>query len=253
MHFSPKGSFILAFAARDLSYLRRACLLTDDLLRQFYDRERGLFYLWLGERRVRLPIRPVSYQDSAIPSGLSVACLNLLRLSGLFASSTGAPMPQVVRYREIAESTWAAGGAGFAQSVRAVNVCAALDLLTQGLLVTVIVDPSLRPATIPAPARPRSYGLRTAATSPTMPSCSVTRTGHCPRGWITIAAVRGPATGRRWPSSVAAPLAVRPSSTRRPSVATSARPGQSASEATKSRPSLAKRARIRYVAAPNGA
>ena len=152
--FLAEGLFHLAFAARDLGYLRWARQLTDDMLRQFYDRERGLFYLGLGESDgVRLPIRPVSYTDSAIPSGLSVACMNLLRLSGLFASSAGAPMPEVVRYREIAERVLGQLAEPATRSPLGLsNVCAAIDLLTHGLSVTVIVDPQLSASDEPSPS-----------------------------------------------------------------------------------------------------
>lgn len=146
--FFAEGLIHLAYATQDLTYLRRALTLTEDLLHHFYDDERGLFYLGPEESEgVRLPIRPVSYYDSAIPSGLSVACLNLLRLAGLFAGPAGLQIDDVRRrYQRIAERMLGqliepAGRSPFGLA----NVCAALDLLGNGLSVTVIVDPDLQP------------------------------------------------------------------------------------------------------------
>jgi uncharacterized protein YyaL (SSP411 family) len=153
--FLAEGLIHLAFAVQDLTYLGHAVALTEDLLRQFYDAERGLLYLGPEQSEgVRLPIRPVSYFDSAIPSGLSVACLNLLRLAGLFESTPSFPVPDLrQRYLAIAEKLLGqlVEPAG-RNPLGLASLCGALDLLAHGLVLSVIVDPGLCSASAPGQA-----------------------------------------------------------------------------------------------------
>ncbi|MBL9007932.1 MAG: thioredoxin domain-containing protein [Myxococcales bacterium] len=147
--FLAEGLIHLAFASQDLGYLRRAMQITDALLDRFYDPERGLFYLGPeASAGVRLPVRPVSFHDGAIPSGVSVACMNLIRLAGLFdfekegQSERSDVADRRQRYLQIASQTLQAGlQAAQRGPVGLSNWIAALDLLRHGLTVTVIVDP----------------------------------------------------------------------------------------------------------------
>jgi uncharacterized protein YyaL (SSP411 family) len=139
--FLAEGLFHLAHATQDFRYITRMRELTDALLAGFYDAEQRLFFLGPDESAgVRLCTRPVSLHDTAIPSGLSVACLNLLRLAALLDARD----PARERYQSIAEKTLL----GLAdQALRnpfgLSNLVAAMDLLQNGLTVAVIVDPGL--------------------------------------------------------------------------------------------------------------
>ncbi len=61
-------------------YLRLAIDLTDEMLKFFYDYEKGGLYLY-GSDSEQLITRPKEVYDGATPSGNSAAALNLLRLS----------------------------------------------------------------------------------------------------------------------------------------------------------------------------
>jgi hypothetical protein len=137
--FLAEGLYHLASASHDLSYLLVMREITEALLRDFYDAERRLFYLGPEESDgVRLPTRPVSFQDGAIPSGLSVACMNLLRLSALVDDASRE------RYRDIAERTLLGLSEQALRSPFGLsNLVAALDLLQHGLTTAVVVDPGL--------------------------------------------------------------------------------------------------------------
>lgn len=63
----------------DVQYLRTAIELNEDLIRHFWDQESGGFYFTADDDE-RLLIRQKEDYDGAIPSGNSVAMLNLLRL-----------------------------------------------------------------------------------------------------------------------------------------------------------------------------
>ncbi|UCF04908.1 MAG: thioredoxin domain-containing protein [bacterium] len=60
-------------------HLREALRLTEDMITLFWDGERGGFYL-TGSDAEEVLARPTDIYDGAIPSGNSVAALNLLRL-----------------------------------------------------------------------------------------------------------------------------------------------------------------------------
>ena len=63
----------------DLKYLKIATILTNDLLQRFSDKEHGGFYFTPHDGE-KLVIRKKVFYDGAIPSGNSVAMLNLIRL-----------------------------------------------------------------------------------------------------------------------------------------------------------------------------
>jgi len=64
----------------DDEYLQRAVDLTEMLLEHFWDEQRGGFYLTADDADVTL-VRDREIYDGALPSGNSVACLNLVRLA----------------------------------------------------------------------------------------------------------------------------------------------------------------------------
>ncbi|MBL9044053.1 MAG: thioredoxin domain-containing protein [Myxococcales bacterium] len=135
--FLAEALIQLSQATQDGRYLATARELTEAALRELYDPETHSFFVGpVATDGVSLVARPVSLHDSAIPSGVSVMCLNLLRLSTLYPSVRE-------RYLAIAESTL------LRQSERAqrspiglAGVLHALDLLQHGLTVTILVEPS---------------------------------------------------------------------------------------------------------------
>lgn len=66
-------------ASFDAAYLARAMELTQDMIRLFWDEEHDGLFLY-GKDQEQLLIRPKDVYDGALPSGNSVAALNLLRL-----------------------------------------------------------------------------------------------------------------------------------------------------------------------------
>jgi uncharacterized protein YyaL (SSP411 family) len=74
------GLFELFQATYDPEWLRLALQWTDGMLRLFWDDENGGLYL-AGADVSGLPLRPKNLQDGALPSGNSVAALNLIRLA----------------------------------------------------------------------------------------------------------------------------------------------------------------------------
>lgn len=67
-------------AVYDAEYLQKAILLNKILLDEFYDKQKGGFYLY-GKSSESLILRPKELYDGAIPSGNSVAAYNLLKLA----------------------------------------------------------------------------------------------------------------------------------------------------------------------------
>lgn len=63
-------------------YLKKAISLNEDMYKYFWDKENGGFYLY-GEDSEELIWRPKEIYDGALPSGNSVAALNMLRLGRL--------------------------------------------------------------------------------------------------------------------------------------------------------------------------
>jgi len=146
--FFAEGLYHLAHASHELGYFTRMREVMDALLASFYDREKRLFYLGPEESAgVRLVTRPVSLHDTAIPSGLSVACQNLLRLAGL-ADAAGDFRE---RYQAIAqESLLRLAEPALKNPFGMSNLVAAMDLLQNGLTTVVIVDPELSAAGEPS-------------------------------------------------------------------------------------------------------
>ncbi|ERI89692.1 hypothetical protein HMPREF1982_04557 [Clostridiales bacterium oral taxon 876 str. F0540] len=69
----------------DKAYLDKAVNLNKEMIKQFWDEKEGGFYLYSKDAE-ELIIRPKEVYDGAIPSGNSVAALNLIRLSRLAES-----------------------------------------------------------------------------------------------------------------------------------------------------------------------
>ncbi|MCX5844041.1 MAG: thioredoxin domain-containing protein, partial [Deltaproteobacteria bacterium] len=69
-------------ASFDVSFLKRALSLQEDLTKHFWDKENGGYYFTPDDGE-DLIIREKESYDGAIPSGNSVAMLNLVRLSRL--------------------------------------------------------------------------------------------------------------------------------------------------------------------------
>jgi len=82
----------------EVRYLRAALELAGTMVADFHDEERGGFYL-SASGRSDLLVRPQEFYDGAIPSGNSVAALDLLRLARI----TGNP-----RWEELASKALAA-------------------------------------------------------------------------------------------------------------------------------------------------
>ncbi|MGB5925976.1 MAG: thioredoxin domain-containing protein [Dehalococcoidia bacterium] len=80
------GLIELYEAIFDASYLRVALELTNDMQRHFWDEDGGGFYLTPDDGESLL-VRKKEIYDGAMPSGNSVAMLNLLRLGRMTANS----------------------------------------------------------------------------------------------------------------------------------------------------------------------
>lgn len=76
------GLIELYEATFDVSYLKTALKLNEDLLQHFWDQENGGLFMY-GADAEQLLARPKEVYDGATPSGNSVAALNFLRLSRL--------------------------------------------------------------------------------------------------------------------------------------------------------------------------
>ncbi|MEA4826805.1 MAG: thioredoxin domain-containing protein, partial [Clostridium sp.] len=76
------GLIELYEATFDFQYLKKAMDLNNDMYRYFWDKEGEGFFLY-GEDSEELIWRPKEIYDGAIPSGNSVAALNILRLGKL--------------------------------------------------------------------------------------------------------------------------------------------------------------------------
>jgi len=80
-------------------WLERAAELVDEMVATFWDEAGGGFFLSEGDHGGRLPVRPKSAEDLALPAGSSVA----VRALAMLARRTGEP-----RFRSRAEATLAA-------------------------------------------------------------------------------------------------------------------------------------------------
>ncbi|MCK5552233.1 MAG: thioredoxin domain-containing protein, partial [Deltaproteobacteria bacterium] len=70
----------------EVSYLQSALKLNDDLLKHFWDNKPGGFYFTADDAE-KLLVRQKDIYDGAVPSGNSVAALNLLRLARITANT----------------------------------------------------------------------------------------------------------------------------------------------------------------------
>jgi hypothetical protein len=133
--FFAEGLFYLAGATAEPRYLAEMLRLTEESLRRFHDPARHVFYVGPEETSgVRLVQRPVSLIDSAVPSGLSVTLLNMLRLSALSDAARA-------RLQPLAEGTLLRlADQAQQQPFGLSNLIAALDLWQHGLVTTIIVD-----------------------------------------------------------------------------------------------------------------
>lgn len=85
-------------------YLKRALLLLDEMKDLFWDRERGGFFFY-GRDSEQLIARPKEVYDGAVPSGNSVAALNIIRLARMtgredlpdLATTCSMPLPEPFR------------------------------------------------------------------------------------------------------------------------------------------------------------
>jgi uncharacterized protein YyaL (SSP411 family) len=84
--FMVWGLLELYEASFDLHYLRVAVELNDDMIRHFWDAERGGFFFTADDGEQLLVRQKESY-DGAVPSGNSVAMLNLARLGRITGQS----------------------------------------------------------------------------------------------------------------------------------------------------------------------
>jgi len=80
------GLLELYEATFEMHYLETALGLNEDLIRHFWDSDDGGFYFTADDGE-RLLVRQKEIYDGAVPSGNSVAMLNLLRLGRLAASA----------------------------------------------------------------------------------------------------------------------------------------------------------------------
>ncbi|MGB7291359.1 MAG: thioredoxin domain-containing protein [Thermodesulfobacteriota bacterium] len=84
--FLTWGLIELYEATFDINYLKSALSLNDDLIKRFWDAQNGGFYFTPDDGE-ELLVRQKEIYDGAIPSGNSVAMLNLLRLGRITADS----------------------------------------------------------------------------------------------------------------------------------------------------------------------
>lgn len=80
--FFVMGLIELYETTYESNYLKKALTLTDDLLKLFWDNKNGGLFIY-GTDSEQLITRPKTIYDGAIPSGNSVAALNMMKLSRL--------------------------------------------------------------------------------------------------------------------------------------------------------------------------
>ncbi|WP_373689041.1 thioredoxin domain-containing protein [Clostridium sp. YIM B02551] len=79
------GLIELYEACFDTKYLEKAIELNEKMIELFWDKDEGGFYLY-GKDSEELILRPKEIYDGALPSGNSVALLNLIKLNSLTGS-----------------------------------------------------------------------------------------------------------------------------------------------------------------------
>jgi uncharacterized protein YyaL (SSP411 family) len=131
--FVAAGLLDLYEATFELRWLREAIVLQDVLVRDFWDAEKGGFFL-SGDRHEVTITRQKPYYDGAIPSGNAVAALNMLRLAEFTTD---------VRWRDRAEATLRAFAPVLQRAPTATPaLLAALDFRLDRAKEVVIVRPS---------------------------------------------------------------------------------------------------------------
>lgn len=98
--FMVYGLLELYEASLDINYLKHAVELTEESIEEFWDEKNGGFYL-TAKSSEEVLYRKKELYDGAIPSGNSVACLNLLRLGKITDNN---------RYMELGEEMLRAFG-----------------------------------------------------------------------------------------------------------------------------------------------
>ena len=86
--FMTWGLLELYEATFDVHTLKNALALNDVLVRDFWDEQNGGFYFTSSNSREELLVRSKEIYDGAIPSGNSVAALNLIRISRMTGNNS---------------------------------------------------------------------------------------------------------------------------------------------------------------------
>jgi uncharacterized protein YyaL (SSP411 family) len=84
--FMVWGLLELYQATFEIHYLKDAITLNDRMLKHFWDEQNGGLYMTADDSE-KLLVRSKAIYDGAIPSGNSVATMNLMRLAGLTANT----------------------------------------------------------------------------------------------------------------------------------------------------------------------
>jgi hypothetical protein len=128
-----EGFIALYQAAGEVKWLERALELMQSQIEKFWDLEKGDFYFTSSDHEALL-IRQKEYFDNAIPSGNSVTCMNLLRLSEFFGEK---------KYRQMAERMLRQMSTGLADHASAFGYwLQALDFLLGPVSEIAIVGPA---------------------------------------------------------------------------------------------------------------
>lgn len=135
--FLAQGLLHLSVATSNLNYISIAQSLTEQALAKFYDSQSHCFRMTPQEKSSTLPeliVSPISLYDSAIPSGSSIMCLNLLRLSVL------TPVDKAVMYRQLAEEFLSSHVDSAKDNPLGLSsLCSAIGAFHQGITTTLVV------------------------------------------------------------------------------------------------------------------
>jgi uncharacterized protein YyaL (SSP411 family) len=127
--FLASAAIDLYEATGDPAYIAKARAIADRILELFWDKE-GAGFFFSPEGGERLIVRTKDPFDQAIPSGSSIACLALLRLSALVDEKYGEPAAKAL---ERAAGAAVLNPFGFGQTL------CALDRLVRGSVDVVVV------------------------------------------------------------------------------------------------------------------
>jgi hypothetical protein len=132
--FVAQGLLDLFEATSEVKWLEEATRLTDLMMADFLDSEKGGFYISLESH----PARMVDAHDGPVPSGNSVAAMNLIRISEMTGKE---------KLKGLARKTIARFGSELEDQPAAhAYMMSALDLLLNGVKEVVITAPSLEKA-----------------------------------------------------------------------------------------------------------